>query len=172
MRRVLSAVTAAARVSAQQSRLPTTRLVTTVGESEAARGAEGEEGSTEQGLLDDDGGSVEGLSHHCPTVDGTVLGCSDPLLLPAALKVPEHLSTLMSAGEGEDLVGGVHRLSARSRGIIELPERLDRAVKVAVRDTGHTHRQIKAKGRSLLDALKSISRGMPTPDADEAEAHS
>ena len=35
-------------------------------------------------------------------------------------------------------------------------------MRVAVRDTGATHRQVKARGRSLLESLKSISRGMPS----------
>ena len=47
-----------------------------------------------------------------------------------------------------------------------MPKGLDRAVRVAVRDTGATHRQVKAKGRSLLEALKSISRGMVPVDED------
>ena len=57
--------------------------------------------------------------------------------------------------------------SARNRGSVELPGRLDRAVRVAVRDTGATHRQVKAKGRSLLEALKSISRGLVPVDDDD-----
>ena len=91
-----------------------------------------------------------------------------PPLLPAALKAPDDLVALLSAADGEDLIDGVHRLSSRSEGIVELPEALERAVRVAVRDTGATHRQVKARGRSLLEALKSISRGMPSPDADDA----
>ena len=91
-----------------------------------------------------------------------------PPLLSAALKAPDDLVALLSAADGEDFVDRVHRLSARSEGIVELPDELERAVRVAVRDTGATHRQVKARGRSLLESLKSISRDMPSPDADDA----
>lgn len=89
-------------------------------------------------------------------------------MTPAALKVPEEVSRLLVDAHPEEFIAGVHRLSSRTRSIVELPERLDRAVQTAVKDTGHTHRQVKAKGRSLLEALKSISRGMLPPDTDEA----
>ena len=89
-----------------------------------------------------------------------------PPLLPAALRVSDDIAELLSGADGDDIIAGVHELSARNRGIVELPKGLDRAVRVAVRDTGATHRQVKAKGRSLLEALKSISRGMVPVDED------
>jgi ribosomal protein RSM22 (predicted rRNA methylase) len=80
--------------------------------------------------------------------------------------VSDDIAELLSGADGDDIIAGVHELSARNRGIVELPKGLDRAVRVAVRDTGATHRQVKAKGRSLLEALKSISRGMVPVDED------
>ena len=90
-----------------------------------------------------------------------------PPLLPVALRVADNVAELLSGNDGDVLIAGVHELSARNRGIVELPGRLDRAVRVAVRDTGATHRQVKAKGRSLLEALKSISRGLVPVDDDD-----
>ena len=88
--------------------------------------------------------------------------------MPAAIKAPDDVVALLSADDGEAFVEAAHRLSSRTKGIVELPEALDRAVRVAVRDTGATHRQVKAKGRDLLQALKAVSRGMPAPDARDA----
>ena len=90
-----------------------------------------------------------------------------PPLLPVALRMADNIAELLSGDDGDVLIAGVHGLSARNRGIVELPGRLDRAVRVAVRDTGATHRQVKAKGRSLLEALKSISRGLVPVDDDD-----
>ena len=109
----------------------------------------------------------EGWESHGDDVSAMV-ELDGPPLLSAALKAPDDLVALLSAADGEDFVDRVHRLSARSEGIVELPNELERAVRVAVRDTGATHRQVKARGRSLLESLKSISRGMPSPDADDA----
>ena len=109
----------------------------------------------------------EGWESHGDDVSAMV-ELDGPPLLSAALKAPDDLVALLSAADGEDFVDRVHRLSARSEGIVELPDELERAVRVAVRDTGATHRQVKARGRSLLESLKSISRGMPSPDADDA----
>ena len=102
----------------------------------------------------------EGWESHGDDVSAMV-ELDGPPLLSAALKAPDDLVALLSAADGEDFVDRVHRLSARSEGIVELPDELERAVRVAVRDTGATHRQVKARGRSLLESLKSISRGMP-----------
>ena len=90
-----------------------------------------------------------------------------PPLLPVALRMADDIAELLSGDDGDVLIAGVHGLSARNRGIVELPGKLDRAVRVAVRDTGATHRQVKAKGRSLLEALKSISRGLVPVDDDD-----
>ena len=73
-----------------------------------------------------------------------------PPLLPVALRMADDIAELLSGDDGDVLIAGVHGLSARNRGIVELPGRLDRAVRVAVRDTGATHRQVKAKDVAYL----------------------
>jgi ribosomal protein RSM22 (predicted rRNA methylase) len=89
-------------------------------------------------------------------------------LLPAAMNACDDAVGLLSETDKDDLIAAVHALSARNKGVIELPERLLRAIRVAVRETGATHRQIKQKGRTLLDELKTISRGLkPSVDAEE-----
>ena len=92
-----------------------------------------------------------------------------PPVLPAALRSRDDLVSLLTARDGDAFLDGVHRLSTRSEGIVELPETLQNAVRVAVRDTGATHRQVKAKGRSLLDALKAASRGVISLDGGDAD---
>ena len=92
-----------------------------------------------------------------------------PPVLPAALRSREDLVSLLTARDGDAFLDGVHRLSTRSEGIVELPETLQNAVRVAVRDTGATHRQVKAKGRSLLDALKAVSRGVISLDGGDGD---
>ena len=84
-------------------------------------------------------------------------------LLPAAMNACDDAVGLLSETDKDDLIAAVHALSARNKGVIELPERLLRAIRVAVRETGATHRQIKQKGRTLLDELKTISRGLSLP---------
>ena len=90
-----------------------------------------------------------------------------PPVLPAALRSRDDLISLLTARDGDAFLDGVHRLSTRAEGIVELPETLQNAVRVAVRDTGATHRQVKAKGRSLLDVLKAASRGVISLDAGD-----
>jgi ribosomal protein RSM22 (predicted rRNA methylase) len=90
-----------------------------------------------------------------------------PPVLPAALRAPDDLVSLLSARDGDAFLDGVHRLSTRSEGIVELPESLQNAVRIAVRDTGATHRQVKAKGRNLLDSLKAVSRGVISLDGND-----
>ena len=92
-----------------------------------------------------------------------------PPVLPVALRSRDDLVSLLTARDGDAFLDGVHRLSTRSEGIVELPETLQNAVRVAVRDTGATHRQVKAKGRSLLDALKAASRGVISLDGGDAD---
>ena len=92
-----------------------------------------------------------------------------PPVLPAALRSRDDLVSLLTASDGDAFLDGVHRLSTRSEGIVELPETLQNAVRVAVRDTGATHRQVKAKGRSLLDALKAVSRGVISLDGGDGD---
>jgi len=116
------------------------------------------------------GGGVETLADAQQGVDDVdaLFDLGGAPLLPAAIKAPDDVVALLSAEDGEAFVEAAHRLSSRTKGIVELPEALDRAVRVAVRDTGATHRQVKAKGRDLLQALKAVSRGMPAPDARDA----
>lgn len=61
-----------------------------------------------------------------------------PPVLPVALRSRDDLVSLLTARDGDAFLDGVHRLSTRSEGIVELPETLQNAVRVAVRDTGAT----------------------------------
>ena len=94
-------------------------------------------------------------------------GDDTPPVLPAALRAPDALVSLLTARDGDAFLDGVHRLSTRSEGIVELPESLQNAVRIAVRDTGATHRQVKAKGRNLLESLKAVSRGVISLDGND-----
>ena len=62
----------------------------------------------------------EGWESHGDDVSAMV-ELDGPPLLSAALKAPDDLVALLSAADGEDFVDRVHRLSARSEGIVELP---------------------------------------------------
>ena len=72
------------------------------------------------------GGGVETLADAQQGVDDVdaLFDLGGAPLLPAAIKAPDDVVALLSADDGEAFVEAAHRLSSRTKGIVELPEAL------------------------------------------------